>query len=73
MLRRPTFKSHLRVQVVDGEGVFLLWETGQALVQGHVYRLIVPYIDGRHTSDEIIELGGRSASGKPIGEIAFFR
>src|SRR5262249_48723831 len=55
MLLRPKFKSHLRVQVVEGEGVFLLWETGQAVLEGQVYRLLVPYIDGRHTSDQIIE------------------
>jgi ribosomal protein S12 methylthiotransferase accessory factor len=55
MLHRPRFKAHIQVEKVDGEGVFLLWETGQAVLQGRLYQLLVPFIDGRCTSDEIVE------------------
>jgi bacteriocin biosynthesis cyclodehydratase domain-containing protein len=55
MLHRPRFNPHIQVEKVDGEGVFLLWETGQAVLQGRVYELLAALIDGRRTSDEIIE------------------
>jgi len=55
MLLQPRFQPHFNVEMVDHEGVFLLWETGQAVLEGRLYQLIAPLIDGRRSSDEIVE------------------
>jgi ribosomal protein S12 methylthiotransferase accessory factor len=47
MLRRPRFKPHLRIEVLPGEGVFLLSELNQSVLQGRLYELVAPFIDGR--------------------------
>jgi ribosomal protein S12 methylthiotransferase accessory factor len=46
MLRRPRFKPHLRAEVVPGEGVFLLSEQHQVVLQGRLYELVAPCLDG---------------------------
>src|SRR5215204_1356430 len=63
MLKRPSFKPHIHVEKVEGEGVFLLWETGQALLQGRLYQLIAPLVDGQRSTDEIVDaLGGQASA-----------
>ena len=47
MFRRPHFKPHLRVEVVPGEGVFLVCERHQVVLQGRLYELVAPCLDGR--------------------------
>jgi ribosomal protein S12 methylthiotransferase accessory factor len=47
MLRRPSFLPHLRVEIVPGEGVFLLSERQQVVLQGRLYELVAPCLDGR--------------------------
>jgi ribosomal protein S12 methylthiotransferase accessory factor len=47
MFRRPRFKPHLRVQVVPGDGVFLLSERHQVVLQGRLYEQVAPCLDGR--------------------------
>ncbi len=59
MLRRPCFKPHLRVEIVAGEGVFLLSETSQAVLQGRLYELVAPFLDGRPLKDLAGQLKGR--------------
>ena len=54
MLTRPSFKPHLRV-VVDANGVFLLSERGETLLTGEPERLVASLVDGRRTTDELIE------------------
>jgi oxazoline/thiazoline synthase len=54
MLRRPQFRPHLRVEVIEGEGVFLLSEMQQMVLQGSLYELVVPYLNGR-AAEEICE------------------
>src|SRR5262245_11478366 len=56
MLQRPNFKAHYRAEVVSGDGLVLLSETGHALLQGRLYELVAPYIDGRRTVDDIADL-----------------
>jgi bacteriocin biosynthesis cyclodehydratase domain-containing protein len=53
MLRRPQFKPGFRVQVVAGEGVFLVSEERQVVLSGRLYELVAPQIDGRCSVDEI--------------------
>jgi len=55
MLQRPRFKPHIQVERVKGDGVFLLWETGQAVLHGPIYEAVAPLIDGQRSSDEIVE------------------
>jgi ribosomal protein S12 methylthiotransferase accessory factor len=52
MLQQPRFKPHLRVQVVPGEGVFVLSGAHQALLRGRLYELVAPRVGG-HSADEV--------------------
>jgi ribosomal protein S12 methylthiotransferase accessory factor len=54
VLERPAFKPHLRV-VVDEQGVFLLSELGEALLTGEHERLVAALVDGRRSTDELVE------------------
>ncbi len=58
-LERPIFKPHLRVEPVPGEGVFLLHERGQHVLEGKLYEQISPLIDGRTTDDLVKTLAGK--------------
>ena len=51
MLERPRFKPHLRVEVVPGEGAFVLSGGSQTLLRGRLYERVVPYLGaaGRRT------------------------
>jgi ribosomal protein S12 methylthiotransferase accessory factor len=62
MLQRPRFRPHLRVEVVPGEGVFLLSPAQQSLLRGRLYELVAPCLDGR-TADELCDhLKGRASA-----------
>jgi ribosomal protein S12 methylthiotransferase accessory factor len=51
MLNRPRFHPHFHVEVVAGEGVFLLSDTRQTVLRGRLYELIAPSLDGRTAED----------------------
>jgi ribosomal protein S12 methylthiotransferase accessory factor len=51
MLHRPRFRPHFHVQVVPGEGVFLVSDSRQTLLRGRLYELVAPWLDGRTTAD----------------------
>jgi ribosomal protein S12 methylthiotransferase accessory factor len=55
MLKQPAFKASLTVEVVEPDGVFLLSEQGHHVLQGHLYRRLAPLLNGRHTSDQLVE------------------
>jgi bacteriocin biosynthesis cyclodehydratase domain-containing protein len=59
MLRRPRFKPHLRVEIVPSEGVFLLSEMSQTVLQGRLYELVAPCLDGRPLEAISAQLRGR--------------
>ncbi len=59
MLRRPRFKPHFRVEIVPGEGVFLLSEMSQKVLQGRLFELVAPCLDGRTLEDVFGGLRGR--------------
>ncbi|TWB59398.1 TOMM precursor leader peptide-binding protein [Nitrospirillum viridazoti] len=60
MLRIPLLKAHLQATVFPGEGVLLLSEDGGTALHGAAYEGIVPLLDGRHTTDAIVDaLAGR--------------
>ena len=51
MLKQPRFQPHYRVQVVPGEGVFVLSGARQSLLRGRLYEQVVPQVDGRNVED----------------------
>jgi ribosomal protein S12 methylthiotransferase accessory factor len=51
VLKHPRFRPHLRVEVVPGEGVFLLSPSRQVLLRGQAYELITPHLDGCSTDE----------------------
>jgi ribosomal protein S12 methylthiotransferase accessory factor len=60
MIHHPQFKDHLHVEAIAGEGVFLLSERGQAVLRGRLYEQVAPLIDGRRSTDDLVEeLAGR--------------
>ncbi len=46
MLQHPVFKPHLRVVVAEGEGVLVLSEPYQTVLQGRLYEAVAPGLDG---------------------------
>lgn len=60
MLTRPKFKPHLRVEVVPGEGLFVLSEWNQTVLQGRLYELVTPHLDGRPAEDICDRLAGQA-------------
>ncbi|HUQ69188.1 MAG TPA: TOMM precursor leader peptide-binding protein, partial [Planctomycetaceae bacterium] len=58
MLRRPRFKPHLHVDVVPGSGLFLLSEYQQTVLQGRLYEVVAPLLDGRPVEEVCGELRG---------------
>ncbi len=59
MLRRPRFKPHLRAEVVPGEGVFVLSERDQVVLQGRLFELVAPCLDDRPVEAVCESLHGR--------------
>ena len=55
MINTPVFKAHLHVEVIPGEGVLILSEEAAKALHGGAYEKIVPLMDGRHSTDEIVD------------------
>jgi hypothetical protein len=55
MLQQLQFKPHFQVETVDGDGVFLLSETGTVVLGGRLPKLLAPLIDGQRSVDEIVD------------------
>ena len=56
MLNKPVFKYHFHVEVEKKErAVCLLSEKRHFILQGTLYTLLAPLLDGKHTVSEIIE------------------
>lgn len=55
MIEQPQFKPHLHVEVVRNEGVFLVSEISHAVLEGHLFELVAPLIDGRRSVEDIVE------------------
>ncbi len=62
MVERPEFKSHFHIEVVEGDGVFLLSEKTLAVLRGRLYELVAPWVDGVRSADDIAELLKEDAS-----------
>jgi len=61
MLSRPRFRPHFHVEVVPGEGVFLLSDSRHALLKGRLYELMAPWLDGRTADDVCDRLRGKAS------------
>jgi len=62
MLTRPRFGPHYQVEVVPGEGVFLVSDGRHTLLRGRLYELVAPCLDGRTTGEEVCgRLRGRAS------------
>src|SRR6516164_7696203 len=61
MLNRPRFRPHFQVEVMPGEGVFLLSDSRQTLLRGRLYELVTPWLDGRTTEDVCNQLQGTAS------------
>jgi oxazoline/thiazoline synthase len=55
MLERPRFKPHLRVEVVPGEGAFVLSGESQTLLRGRLYERVAPCLGGGRSADEVCD------------------
>jgi bacteriocin biosynthesis cyclodehydratase domain-containing protein len=51
MLKRPRFLPHLQVEIVPGEGVFVLSGAKHSLLKGRLYELLAVRLDGRTIHD----------------------
>lgn len=49
------FKEKYHIEEISGEGIFLLSENENHLLEGENLRYIVSFIDGKHTYDDIID------------------
>jgi len=52
---RARFLSHLRVDLVPGEGVFLISERGSTVLTDPLSQRLAPFLHGRFTADEIAQ------------------
>ena len=66
MLKNPRFKHHYAIQVVDGQGLFVVSEMEQVLLQGSLYEMVAPLLDGRPIDDVIDALAERTKPGKVV-------
>jgi oxazoline/thiazoline synthase len=55
MIQRPQFKAHFHVEIVKDEGVFLVSEIGHSVLSGRLFETLASLINGRRSSDEIVE------------------
>jgi ribosomal protein S12 methylthiotransferase accessory factor len=53
MILRPSFRASFHVEFADG--IYLLSERSHSVLRGRLYRRLAPLLDGRLTSDEIVD------------------
>jgi ribosomal protein S12 methylthiotransferase accessory factor len=61
MLHRPRFRPDFHVEVVPGEGVFLLSDSRQTLLRGRLYELVAEWLDGQTAADVCDRLRGKAS------------
>lgn len=59
----PRFRPGYHVQTIDGAGTFLLTERAPTVLNGQLYELVCPLIDGTRSADDIVAaLDGRTTA-----------
>lgn len=56
MFNKPQFKICFRAETIESTGVFLLSESDYFVLEGRLYELLTPLIDGQHSVDDIVHL-----------------
>lgn len=54
MEARPSFRRHLRVEVIEGEGVYLISERDTHVLTGRSIEVVAGLLDGKHTVQDIL-------------------
>jgi ribosomal protein S12 methylthiotransferase accessory factor len=54
-VKRPRFKRHLHVEIVDEDRVYLMHETGYHSLTGRLFFLLAPHVNGRNTVADIAD------------------
>lgn len=54
MIRYPVFKAHLRVEVLQDEGVLLLSEDTARALHGRLYERLAPLLDGSRSVQQVV-------------------
>ncbi|MBW4548529.1 MAG: TOMM precursor leader peptide-binding protein [Symplocastrum torsivum CPER-KK1] len=55
MLKKPVFKPHFHVEVIEPSSVYLLSEHEHHALSSHLYTLLAPLLDGQHNVDDIVQ------------------
>lgn len=71
MIERPRLKAHLSAHVVEPDEVFLLGDDRQHLIESRAAALLVPLLDGKRTSAQIVlELSSAAPFLEVMGALA---
>ena len=62
MLTKPRFKSYFHIETLESGTVCLLSEYGHYALEGAIYSLLVPWMDGKRTVTEIAKALAGQAS-----------
>jgi oxazoline/thiazoline synthase len=54
MLNKPKLKQHFHSEILEPNIVYLMSEKGHSVLKGHLYTLLAPMLNGRHTVAEIV-------------------
>ena len=55
MLKKPVFKPHFHVEVIEPSSVYLLSEHEHHALSGRLYTLLAPLLDGQRNIDDIVQ------------------
>ncbi len=55
-MNRPKLKDHLHYEIVEPSNVFILGEGTSAVLTGSAYKHLVPYLNGTHSTAELMTL-----------------
>jgi ribosomal protein S12 methylthiotransferase accessory factor len=55
MLKKPVFKPHFHVEVIEPSSIYLLSEHEHHALSGRLYTLLAPLLDGQHNVDDIVQ------------------
>src|SRR5262249_29220061 len=66
---RPCVKANFRVELVEPKHVYLLSEHGSYVLTGRLYYVLVPFLDGRYTVEEIHDLLSGTVSREHIDHV----
>lgn len=66
MIKRPKFKDKYVVEIIPGDGTFLLSESGNYIVYGAAVEAVSTLLDGTRTRDEVVSTLEHSFGGDEV-------